>query len=139
MNSGKPANTTATVLGQPMTIVFESGRTAMMTMRPFKVREFNELLPLLGQEPALIEKALGVIRGSLVETEDPVHPDCYDILAEQFRSLNRPFFAYCTRQTTLMNQVQGKTLERALTLALEQRLSSLGDGSFGSRPTPAGA
>jgi hypothetical protein len=134
-------NTTATVLGLPFLLTKESGLQATLTLRAFKVREFNELLPLLGNEVALIEHALGVQRGSLAEGDDPVSPESYDELAGKFRELNRPFFSYCTRQTQLLNQVQGKTaeraMERALTAALERNLSSSGAGSS-APPLPPG-
>jgi hypothetical protein len=134
-------NTTATVLGLPFLLTKESGLQVTLTLRAFKVREFNELLPLLGNEVALIETALNVQRGSLAGGDDPIHPDSYDELAGKFRELNRPFFSYCTRQTQLLNQVQGKTaeraMERALTAALERNLSSSGAGSSAPPSPPA--
>lgn len=134
-------NTTATVLGRPVVLTKESGQQVTLTLRAFKVREFNELLPLLGNEVALIEHALGVQRGSLADGDDPIRPDSYDGLAGQFRELNRPFFSYCTRQTQLLNQVQGKTaeraMERALATALERSLSSSAAGSS-APPLPPG-
>lgn len=133
-------NTTATVLGLPILLTKESGLQVTMTLRAFRVREFNDLLPLLGNEVALIEHALDVQRGSLAEGEDPVSPASYDELATKFRELNRPFFAFCARQIQTLNQAQGKTAERAmekaLTAALERNLSSLAGGSSGSASRP---
>ncbi len=135
------STTTATVLGQPVVLTKESGRQATLTLRAFKVREFNDLLALLGNEVALIEHALGVQRGALADGDDPIHPDSYDELAGKFRELNRPFFGYCTRQTQLLNQVQGRTaeraMERALTAALERNLSSSAAGSSAPPSPPA--
>ena len=136
MNSSTKPSPTETVLGRRITITKESGATVDLTLRAFRVREFNELMPLLGNEPALIEKALDVSRGALVDGADPILPESYEALAECFHQLNQPFFAYCTRQSRLMSQVQGKTLERALTTALERTLSSSGAGSSGL-PSPA--
>ena len=135
MDTQKTPHSTQTVLGQSVTISFESGRMVTMNLRQIRVREFAEAMPILGNEAALIEMALGVARGSLLADADPITPESYDALAEAFHALNRPFFAYCTRQSRLVSQVQGKTLERALTAALERSLSNSAVGSSGS-PSP---
>lgn len=131
-------NPTPTVVGEGISITFESGRQTTVVLRPIPVREFPALLPLLGQESTLIERSLGMAAGALTDGSDPITPDSYDHLAGKFREINLPFFNYCTRQTNLANQVQGKTVERALAAAIEKNLLSLVGGLSGSPSRPAG-
>lgn len=124
-----PQVETQTILGRRLTLRHESGRTTAVTLRPIRVREFTDLMGLLGREMTMIERSLGVADGSLADGEDPIAPDSYEELAIAFQELNAPFFGYCARQTRLVNQIQGKAAERALATALERSLSASAAGS----------
>lgn len=133
-----PQTTTTTdaVLGMPLQLTFESGRTTDVTLVAIRVRDFNDYRALLGKEPELIERCLGVLKGTLTDGEDPITPASYNELATRFHQLNAPFFDFCARQGELLSRVQGRetgqALERALMAVMRENLSNSGAGLPGS-------
>jgi hypothetical protein len=76
-------------------VTFEDGRTAEMTIKQFKLRQYQQAFPLLDDEIGLIALGAGVARGVI----EALHPDSFEAAYTALKEVNaQGFFIWSARQ-----------------------------------------
>ena len=114
-----------TLFGQRvLTVTFEDGRTAEMTIKQFRLKQYQQAFPLLDDELGLVALGAGVARGII----EALHPKSFEAAYAALKEVNADgFFIWSARQmergAASMKNLPPELLEKVI--AQSQRRSPL--------------
>jgi len=114
-----------TLFGQRvLNVTFEDGHTAEMTIKQFKLRQYQQAFPLLDDEIGLVALATGAARGVI----EGLHPKSFEAAVAAVKEVNADgFFIWSERQmargAASMRNLPPELLERVI--AQSKRSASL--------------
>lgn len=108
--------TNDTLFGQRvLNVTFEDGHTAEMTIKQFKLRQYQQAFPLLDDEIGLVALAAGAARGVI----EGLHPKSFELAIAAVKEVNADgFFIWSERQMARgaanMKNLPAELIERVI-------------------------
>jgi hypothetical protein len=118
--------TNDTLFGQRvLNVTFEDGHTAEMTIKQFKLRQYQQAFPLLDDEIGLVALAAGAARGVI----EGLHPKSFEAAVAAVKEVNADgFFIWCGRQmergAASMRNLPPELLEKVIAQTKRSPLST---------------
>ena len=124
--------------GREISVTLDGGTTETFTVRQFRLREYQKLLPIVADEIALVAAACGKTKADI----ELVRPDSYELLHAAMREVNAAgFFTYTARQEAAGKREIQSMLDAGIPAERIMQLLTAGRSisSTPSRPLPPGA